>query len=87
MRLEKASPKAIRYACLNFHYAKKVPVSQSSFNVFNCKNEWCGVIIYSIGANKDLAKSFNLVNGRVAELVRVALMVNRKAQAGAFPFQ
>ncbi len=73
MKLEKASAKAIRYACLTFHYAKKLPIAQSSFNVINDKNEWCGVIVYSIGANKDLAKSFDLTNGQVAELVRVAL--------------
>ena len=73
MRLERASYKATKYACINFHYAKKVPVSQSCFSVFNSSNEWCGVIIYGIGANNGLAKSFGLKNGQVAELLRVAL--------------
>ena len=37
MRLEKASYKAIKYACLNFHYAKAIPVNTFGFNVFNNK--------------------------------------------------
>jgi hypothetical protein len=39
MRLEKASYKAIVYACMNFHYAKSIPVVQSGFSVFNDLNE------------------------------------------------
>lgn len=73
MRLEKASTKAIKYAIMNFHYSKSVPMVQSAFSVFNDDDEWCGVICYAIGANNVLAKSFGLPNGAVAELVRVAL--------------
>lgn len=73
MRLEKASAKAIRYAIMNYHYSKAVPMCQCSYSVFNNKNEWCGVICYSIGANNNYAKMFNLPNNSVIELVRVAL--------------
>lgn len=73
MRLEKASAKAIKYAIMNFHYSKSVPMVQCAFSVFNDNGEWCGVICYAIGANNVLAKSFGLPNGAVAELVRVAL--------------
>jgi len=38
MRLEKASHKAIKYACLNFHYAKAIPNVGLAYNVFNLKN-------------------------------------------------
>ena len=34
MRLEKASYKAIKYACLNFHYAKSIPVNTFGYSVF-----------------------------------------------------
>jgi hypothetical protein len=73
MRLELASPQAVRYACLKFHYSKAIPSAVCSFSVFNDLNEWCGVIIYSGGANQHLGKEFGLVQGQVCELVRVAL--------------
>ena len=73
MRLERASTKAIRYALMNFHYAKAIPSVQSAFSVFNDNNEWCGVICYSIGANKSIGTFAKLPLGAVCELVRVAL--------------
>lgn len=73
MRLEKASSKAIRYACLNFHYAKSVPVNTFGYSIFNDKNEWCGVVLYGTGANNNLATQYNLNQGNVLELVRMAL--------------
>ena len=73
MRISIATPKAIKYACLKFHYAKSIPVNKYSFNIFNDKDEWCGVIIYSSGANNKIASPFGLYQGEVLELVRVAL--------------
>jgi hypothetical protein len=73
MRLEIASTKAIRFAIMNYHYSKAVPLCQMSFAVFNMSNEFCGVVCYSIGANNGMAKNFGLPNGAVAELVRIAL--------------
>jgi hypothetical protein len=73
MKLEKASHKAIKYACINFHYAKSVPVNVFGYSVFNDKNEWCGVILFGSGANKNLGKEYLLNQGQYLELVRVAL--------------
>jgi hypothetical protein len=73
MRLEIASHKAIKYACLNFHYSKAVPVNTFGYSVFNDKNEWCGVVLYGAGANNNLATQYNLKQGNVLELVRMAL--------------
>lgn len=73
MRLEKASLKAIRFACVNFHYSKSVPVNPFAFSVFNNKNEWCGVIVFSGGANNNIGKPYGLVYGTVVELTRMAL--------------
>ena len=50
MRLERASTKAVKFACVYFHYAKVVPVVGIAFSVFNDKNEWCGVITFGYGA-------------------------------------
>lgn len=73
MRLEIASSKAIKYACLNFHYAKSIPNVSIAYSVFNNKNEWCGVICYGVGANQYISNEFNLNKGEVCELLRVAL--------------
>jgi hypothetical protein len=73
MRLEKASYKAIKYACLNFHYSKSVPVNTFGYSVFNKDDEWCGVVLYGTGANNNLATQYNLKQGNVIELVRMAL--------------
>lgn len=73
MKLTKASHKAVKYACLNFHYAKAVPSVQLAYNVFNGSGEWCGVICYGAGATPNLVKTYNLKQGQVVELVRMAL--------------
>lgn len=73
MILKKASKEAIKYACLNFHYAKSVPVNVHGYSVFNDKNEWCGVVLYGTGANNNIAKTYDLKQGEVIELVRMAL--------------
>lgn len=73
MKLTRANSKAIRYACLKFHYAKAVPVNTLGYNVYNDKNEWCGVVVFGTGANNFIAKPYGLSQGEVLELVRVAL--------------
>lgn len=73
MILKRATTKAIKYACLNFHYAKCVPAVQYAYNVYNSQNEWCGVVCFGQGATPNLVKKFNLIQGEVLELVRVAL--------------
>lgn len=73
MRINKASTKAVKYACLKFHYAKAIPAANYAFNVFNGQNEWCGVILYGFGATTHISKPFDLFQGEVIELLRVAL--------------
>jgi hypothetical protein len=73
MKLELASAKAVKHACLFYHYAKAVPSARVSFSVFNQNGEWCGVVIFGGGANNNLAKSIGFPQGAALELVRVAL--------------
>lgn len=73
MRLTYATPKAIDYACKHFHYAKAVPVNPIGYNVYNDADEWCGVILYAVGATPHIASPYGLKQGQVLELVRVAL--------------
>ena len=83
MRISLSTPKAVKYACLKFHYAKSVPVTKYSFNVFNDNGEWCGVILYGSGANNHIADPFELYQGEVLELVRVALNGKQKTTSQA----
>ena len=72
MRLERASYKAIKYACSHFHYAKRLPAQPMiGFSVFE-DDSWCGVIVFNAGIG-NINKPYELNKGEVAELVRVAL--------------
>lgn len=73
MRISKATPESIRFSCLNFHYAEKVPSVIQGFNVWNDNGDWCGTICYGVGANPNIAKPYNKWQGQVLELLRVAL--------------
>lgn len=72
MRITRASVKAYRYACMNYHYAKAIPSVSYAYNVYQ-NEEWCGCIIFGSGANNHIGKEFGLVQGEILELVRVAL--------------
>lgn len=71
--LKRATREAIKYACLQFHYAKAVPSSPYAYNVYNENGEWCGVVIFGPGASPNLGVSVGLNQGEYLELVRVAL--------------
>ena len=72
IELRNASTKAIRYACTNFHYAKCVPSASYAYNVYQ-DGEWCGVILFGVGATPNIGTPFGLIQGEIVELVRVAL--------------
>ena len=73
MILKRASKKANKYAIMNYHYSKRLPNIMCSYSVFNDKNEWCGVISYGLGARPSIGKPYNLAQGEILELVRMAL--------------
>lgn len=83
IELAKATSNQIRYSCKNYHYANKVPSVQIAYSCYE-DNEFIGVIIYSGGANNNLAKKFNLVQGQIMELVRVALNGKQKSPTSKF---
>jgi hypothetical protein len=82
MRLEKASHKAIKYACMNFHYAKAIPYASVGYSVFNENKQWCGVVLFNRG-NINAGKTYGCEIGEVAELIRVALNGNQVATSKA----
>lgn len=68
-----ANNKMIEFSCKNWHYSKSIPCGRKiAYAIFE-ENKFIGVIIYSLGANNNMAKSFNLVQGECIELTRVAL--------------
>jgi hypothetical protein len=72
-KIQIATNEMVEYACKNFHYSKSVPCGRKiAYSIFENK-KFIGVIVYSLGANNNLAKSFNMVQGEVVELTRVAL--------------
>lgn len=73
MRLTRATTKAIEYACKHYHYSKCNPLRSIGYNVYNGKDEWCGVILFGLGANAQIASPYGLSQGQVLELTRVAL--------------
>lgn len=73
MRIAKANKDSIKFACMKFHYAKAVPVNTCGYNVYNDKNEWCGVVLFGTGANNNIGTAYGLMQGQCVELVRVAL--------------
>jgi len=77
MRIERASSKAIKYACENFHYAKKKPAIIRTAHAIFEEHIWCGVVSYGNGAI-NLGNQFNLKDGQILELNRVALNGKQK---------
>lgn len=73
MRITRATREAVDFACKHFHYSQSVPAIQFAYNIYNDKDEWCGVIVFGGGANNNLAKTFGMNPGEVLELERVAL--------------
>ena len=80
MRLTRATPQAIRYACLNFHYAKAIPVNVVGYNVYNINEEWCGCILYGSGANNDIGTQYHLPQGGCWSLFALRSTASRNAQ-------
>ena len=58
---------------MNYHYSKRLPNIMCSYSVFNDNNEWCGVICYGLGAIPSIGSPYDLGQGEIMELVRIAL--------------
>lgn len=72
-RIVIANNNMIEYACKNWHYSKSIPCGRKvAYAIFE-ENKFTGVIIYSLGANNNMAKSFNLLQGECVELTRIAM--------------
>lgn len=73
LKLDWCSAEAARFACLNWHYSKSVPVPPQNYIGVWEEGKYIGCVIYSRGACNHLGDSFDLSALQVCELTRVAL--------------
>lgn len=81
MKIVKASAKAVKFACMNFHYAKRLPVNYVAYSVFE-NGIWCGCVVFGAGVC-GIEKPYNLPVNSVWELVRVALSGSQSSTSKA----
>lgn len=73
LKIDWATHEAAKYACVNWHYSKTIPVNKLvKIGVWE-NDKFVGVLIFGKGASAVLHKQFNLESTEVCELVRVAL--------------
>lgn len=73
LKIDWATHEAAKFACLNWHYSKSVPVGKL-VKVGAWENEkFIGVVMFGRGANKSLGTPFGLNQDESCELVRIAL--------------
>jgi hypothetical protein len=73
LKIDWATHEAAKFACLNWHYAKAVPVGKL-VKVGAWENEkYIGCVIFGRGANNNMLKPFGLKADEGCELVRIAL--------------
>ena len=73
LKIDWATHEAAKFACVNWHYSKKIAVNKLlKIGVWE-DGEFTGVIIFGVGASAVLHRQFSLKQTEVCELVRVAL--------------
>lgn len=65
--------KAARYAVMNWHYSRSMPVGKTITLGAWWDEKFYGAILYSWGANHNIGSPYGLKMTEVAELVRVAI--------------
>ena len=79
LHIDWASHVSAKFACLNWHYSKCLPVGKLvKVGVWEDK-KFIGCIIFSRGANYNMPKTFNLKQDECVELTRIALNKHQTA--------
>lgn len=77
LRIDWATHEASKFACLNWHYSKTVPVGKL-VKVGAWENgTFIGVVIFARGANMNMSKTYGLDQDECVELVRVAMRAHK----------
>lgn len=77
LKLAFASAEAAKFACEHWHYSGSVPVSKSLRVGAWEAGRFIGVVIFSHGANRNMAPAYGLKITQCCELTRVALRAHR----------
>ena len=73
LKIDWASHEAAKYACLNWHYSKSIPVPPLvKVNAWE-NDKFIGVVIFSRGASSNLMTPYGLKQDEGCELTRIAL--------------
>ena len=73
LRLDWCSHEAAKYACEKWHYSRRLPMPPIVHVGIWENKEFVGCVLFSRGANYQLASPYGLKMMEVAELVRVAM--------------
>jgi hypothetical protein len=73
LKIDYCSHDAAKYAVENWHYSKSMPAGKTyKLGVWE-NDKFIGCVIFSLGANNNAPKEFNLTSQELCELTRVAL--------------
>jgi hypothetical protein len=73
LRIDWATHAAAKYACVNWHYSKSIPVPPLvKVGVWE-RDRFIGVVIFSRGASSNLMSPYGLTQSEGCELTRIAL--------------
>ena len=77
LKLDWATYEAAKFACLNWHYSKCLPVGKLvKIGVWE-ENKFIGVVLFGRGANKSLGQPYGCDQTESCELVRIALKIHK----------
>lgn len=79
LRIDWATHEAAKYACVNWHYSKSLPVGKLVKIGIWEKGEFTGVVLFAWGMNKSLGSPYGLQMNECCELVRVAMKPHKCA--------
>ena len=79
LRIDWATHAAAKYACVNWHYSKCLPVGKLVKVGAWEKGKFIGVVIFGRGATPNLGMPYSLGQDECVELVRIALTKHENA--------
>ena len=77
LKIDWATYEATKYACINWHYSKSVPVGKLIKVGAWEDGKFIGVVIFSRGANAKIGMPYNLTQCECCELTRVAMRTHK----------
>ena len=77
LKIDWATHEAAKFACMNWHYSKSIPVGKIVKVGAWENNKFIGVVMFAWGANNHLGSPYGLPMVECCELVRIALTAHQ----------